>query len=208
MSITVTSNLLFASSLAAAFVHGYDRKKLIDHILLLEAKASSVELSNAGGYQSPHYDNRNYDNIYAKELLDEQILPTLHSVADLWALPRVKNLSYWYNINRKFNYNHQHYHPGAVLSGVFYLAVPTNSGNIVFMRSHSESDRMDHLTRYQLETRNYFPDNINTNTMNKQTPKENLLFIFPSHLEHYVEQNNTDDIDDKRISISFNYFLG
>jgi hypothetical protein len=34
---------------------------------------------------------------------------------------------------------------------------------------------------------------------------ENKLLIFPAYVRHYVEQNLTDEQDDERISIAFNF---
>jgi hypothetical protein len=34
---------------------------------------------------------------------------------------------------------------------------------------------------------------------------ENKLIIFPAYIRHYVEQNLTEDEDDERISIAFNF---
>jgi hypothetical protein len=36
-------------------------------------------------------------------------------------------------------------------------------------------------------------------------PEDGLLFIFPGHLNHFVEQNLTNDEDDRRVSIAFNF---
>ena len=44
----------------------------------------------------------------------------------------MKMNSMWININGPGNYNHSHNHPGCDLSGVLWLKVPENSGNIVF----------------------------------------------------------------------------
>ena len=39
----------------------------------------------------------------------------------------------WININRKGNFNIDHVHPGAEFSCVYYLKVPQDSGNLVFL---------------------------------------------------------------------------
>jgi uncharacterized protein (TIGR02466 family) len=206
--ITVQTVPLFQSSIAWTKIFGFEKLKLIQEIFKLENQTDGAHRSNAGGWQSTHYDMNGFDNLYAAELFREYIFPILDQVADSWGFPRTKNLAYWYNINRKYNYNHTHYHPLAILSGVLYLKVPTNSGKITFTRAGSEADRMDFLSAWQLETNQVIADNANTNVMHSKEPEENLLIIFPGHLEHYVEQNLTNDADDSRISVSFNYFLG
>jgi uncharacterized protein (TIGR02466 family) len=206
--LTVQSIPLFQTSIAFARVIGFDKISLISEILKLESVSTSNQRSNAGGFQSTNFDMKGFDNPHVSEMFKDFILPVLDQVADSWGFPRTKNLSYWYNVNRKYNYNHTHYHPMAILSGVIYLKVPTNSGNITFSRSGSEIDRMDFLTSWQIETNQLVADNPNANTMHSKAPEENLLIVFPGHLEHYVEQNLTTDPDDARISVSFNYFLG
>lgn len=206
--ITVQSIPLFQSSIAFAKIVGFDRQALISQVLTLEATSSCNHRSNAGGFQSIVFDMTGYDNPYVAEMFRDSILPVLDQVADSWGFPRTKNLSYWYNVNRKHNYNHSHYHPMAILSGVVYIKVPTNSGDITFIRAGSEADRMGFLTAWQIETNQPSADIADSNIMHSKQPEENLLIVFPGHLEHHVEQNLTNDVDDARISVSFNYFLG
>ncbi len=208
MDITVHSQPLFVTSLAITKLNNYNREKVIENILDLEKNTKSSLKSNAGGWQSQPYNYTNYDNIFTQQLFDDNINPVLKQISYDWGFHiKTSGLSYWYNVNRKYNYNHQHYHPTSVLSGVLYLKVPSNSGRIVFLRAPSEADRMDFLTAYQSNNDCFFPDNSHSNTIHYKVPEENLLFIFPSHLEHYVEQNLTADKDDIRISLSFNYFI-
>jgi uncharacterized protein (TIGR02466 family) len=206
--ITVQSVPLFQTSVVWTKIFGFEKTKLIQEILKLENVSDGNVRSNAGGWQSTNYDMNGFDNPYAAELFRDSIFPILDHTADSWGFPRTKNLSYWYNVNRKYNYNHTHYHPLAILSGVIYLKVPRNSGKITFTRAGSEADRMDFLTAWQFETNQLVADNPNANVTHSKEPEENLLIIFPGHLEHYVEQNLTNDSDDARISVSFNYFLG
>jgi uncharacterized protein (TIGR02466 family) len=205
--ITVQNIPIFVTAIAKAMVYNFEKASLINHILHLEKTTQSSSRSNAGGWQSFHYDHTKYDNPYAAELMTDNILPVLDQIAESWGFPKTKNLSYWYNVNRRYNYNHSHYHPQALLSGVIYLKVPTMSGRISFTRAASEADRMSFITAYQLESNNLCPDNPNINVGQWEVPQENLMIIFPGHLEHHVEQNQCPDPDDVRISISFNYFL-
>ena len=206
--ITVQTIPLFQTSVAYGKILGFDKKNLVNEVLKLEKNAPSNLRSNAGGFQSLAVDINVPDNQYVSELFNDIIAPILNEVAVSWGFPIAKNLTYWYNVNRRYNYNHSHYHPQAILSGVLYLKVPTNSGKIVFTRADSESDRLDFLTSWQHEHNQLVLDSPNTNVLHSKEPEENLLIVFPGHLEHYVEQNLTEDLDDARISISFNYFLG
>jgi len=197
---------LFTSELAQFMLEDIDLSSIVPHVLDMEKKSKGTLKSNAGGYQSDVKFRNNYDYYLTGICFEEYIIPALDNIANQWGLPKAYNLSYWYNINRKFNYNHSHYHPGSALSGVLYLKVPENSGNLVFQRSFSDADRMDFLTEYQISSGEHFDDNPNTNVMCWRKPDPYRVFVFQGFQEHYVGQNLTDDCDDIRISISFNYF--
>lgn len=204
--LKVITDPIFTTSLATTMVYDFNKSQLVDHILNLEKTAPSNARSNAGGWQSLHCDQLTYDTPMMQELVNTQILPIFQSVSQSWGYPVANNVSYWYNVNRKYNYNQAHYHPQCLLSGVLYIKVPSNSGKITFMRASSEADRMDFLSQWQMD-HGELPTTPNISVQHWSHPVENLLAIFPAHLEHLVGQNNTLDADDARISIAFNYFL-
>lgn len=97
----------------------------------------------------------------------------------------------WININEPGSYNKIHTHAIAALSGVFYVKVPEDSGNLIFRRTNDA----------------YILQGVAT-VMNKANhtecaikPVEGRLVMFPSWLDHYVEMNESDE---DRISIAFN----
>jgi uncharacterized protein (TIGR02466 family) len=89
----------------------------------------------------------------------------------------------------------KHLHANSIFSGVLYLKVPENSGNITFSRSHNF---IPYLTPPKK-----FHSIYNGNSQTFRA-KEGLLILFPSTLEHQVEKNLSES---ERFSISFNYFL-
>ena len=95
----------------------------------------------------------------------------------------VEVTSMWGNINNRYAGNFPHIHSGD-LSGVFYLKVPYNSGDIVFINPAQRSES------HRIRVPNYGVQ-----------PQELACFIFPSWLEHYVKPNESEK---DRISISFN----
>ena len=139
----------------------------------------SVIKSNKGGWQS-----RN----------------DLHQEKNFWPLIRTLQNGYsnilddpsqvitglWLNISSYTNWNSPHTHvtladsyPYIKFSGVLYLKVPPNSGEINFKNP------------------------LNPNSYTEILPQEKMMIIFPSILEHYVEPNlNQED----RISIAFNMY--
>jgi hypothetical protein len=97
----------------------------------------------------------------------------------------------WASINKKNDFNTVHSHTNVFdLSGVYYVKVPVNSGNIVF-RDPRQGQIHSNSKLYGSDSEQFMPF-------------ECMLLIFPSWLEHYVLPNLSDD---DRISISFDITL-
>jgi len=147
-------------------------------------KNESVYKSNVGGYQGSNFV---YDNL-AKEIISS--IPVLENkpIKDV-------EIDMWVNINKSSNYNFMHNHApynGAILSGVYYVKCPKNSGNINFFDPR-------YFVTNALDMQYY----NNGDTYWFFEPKENLMLMFPSWLHHSVDQNQSDE---DRISIAFNIF--
>ena len=80
----------------------------------------------------------------------------------------------------------------SIVSGVYYVSIPKNSGSIVFLNKNLD-------VYYRHNVKNYNKYNSSTWKIN---PEENKCILFPSYLQHYVEPNFNKK---ERISISFNY---
>tara|TARA_A100001391_G_scaffold78760_1_gene51167 strand:- start:233 stop:787 length:555 start_codon:yes stop_codon:yes gene_type:complete len=160
-------------------------------IILKNKKVNKgVEVSNCNGWQSngsatilPEFKNL-FNNI------DQCVGDILNK---LQYEKKLKLANYWFNVNGLGSFNRPHSHVG-VISGVFYIAVPKNSGKIVFMNPVN-------LDGYFSEVKNF---NEYTSSTWNYSPKENHCLLFPSHLKHYVESNMNKQ---ERISLSFNYVI-
>lgn len=100
----------------------------------------------------------------------------------------------WANLSQPGQWHHRHMHPWSVLSGIIYIS--GTGGKTWFSRA---SD-------YKLP--NQFTLHGDSNTVNsdliyKHTPKPGTMLIFPSSLDHSVENNENNE---NRITISFNTF--
>jgi uncharacterized protein (TIGR02466 family) len=97
----------------------------------------------------------------------------------------------WANVNDKGGFNTLHSHPGALMSGTFYLTVPEGSGNLVFR---------DPRLGVVLSS---FHGNDAPNASNDKylVPKVGMLALFPNWLEHRVEPHQGDI---PRVSIAMN----
>jgi len=138
--------------------------------------------SNIGGWQSELQNPNNHLKPLSAAICDVikiSDLPTQN--------PKVAQM--WYNVNVKGDWNSLHNHSGEYhIAGVYYVTVPKHSGRLVL--------------------RDPRPGNISNLLYNDYSrgeylyiqPKEGLLILFPSYLDHFVEPSQTDE---ERISISF-----
>tara|TARA_Y100001963_G_scaffold91111_1_gene125577 strand:- start:75 stop:659 length:585 start_codon:yes stop_codon:yes gene_type:complete len=105
----------------------------------------------------------------------------------------------WININSKGGSNSLHYHPGSSLSGVLWINVPKDSGELEFKNPN---------TFIEFSTMRAYNDDL-TASFNKYEsfylePKEGYMVLFPSHIHHKVKENMSNK---DRISISFNIHI-
>ena len=151
------------------------------------------ELSNRGGWQS--------DQVNILQCKSETLKNIIMSSVS--KLSMSDNLSYtiegWKNINEPGNFNCLHNHPRSDLSGVLWIKAPKDSGNLVFS-SPQLFNRYQELDSYTDE----FALKTNSYMTYFFYPKEGKILIFPSNLDHEVEENKSDE---DRISYSFNIKL-
>lgn len=101
---------------------------------------------------------------------------------------------YWININLNEKICFPHNHPNRLFSAVYYVKAEDNCGDLIFMNPNKlvcQNISDDCITDYNFYNATHW----------RVRPEKNLLIIFPSWLEHYVDKNmsGTD-----RISIAFN----
>src|SRR6056300_1099640 len=105
----------------------------------------------------------------------------------------------WSNIHGPNDSSQIHHHASSLLSGVYYPILPKNSGNIKFQRSHIYTNLFHHSIRFEYDENN----SLNAGQY-ALFLKEGTIIIFPSHLDHSVEKNNSNE---KRYSIAFNFYV-
>lgn len=110
-------------------------------------------------------------------------------------------LSAWAVMNRSGDTNAPHTHPGNLLSGAYYLHIPSGmtGGEIVFMdpRGNVNAYGSERKERSGLKAPWDHPSVAHP-------PKQGDLLIFPSWLPHYVNAFRAEDPEDERVVISFN----
>lgn len=203
---TLTENLLFVTSCFTTYVETTNHTAIVESIEKIQETSVGNLRSNEGGFQSQVIQSPNFDNIATSDLFNNVIYPAAGMAAKSWSLPsKMDKVGYWYNVNYKYSSNREHTHPRSFLSGVYYIKVPENSGNITFLRARSEHDKMEFIHN-KISEEGLKIDNNRINTEHWYAPVEGMLILFPGHLTHYVRQNLTTEIDDRRISLSFNFY--
>jgi uncharacterized protein (TIGR02466 family) len=97
----------------------------------------------------------------------------------------------WSIINGPGSYNNEHIHPNSIFSGVIYVDVPPNSGDIEFIDPRT----LNQMVTYP------FASELLTNNPLRITPVRGTMLIFPAWLLHRVTENRSTD---ERIIFSFN----
>lgn len=189
MSVEIFS--LFPSTIYSRIID-FDTKEMEEECIIRSKLSEGRIISNIGGWQS--------DNISLTEkcIFFKFFEYIKRFVVEYVNILNISNDIYlhnaWININRYKDCNRTHSHPGCVISGVFYIKVPQNSGSIRFHHPAAEVVERD--------WRNIIVEYTELNSsMWKFTPLEKQLILFPSWLMHEVEQNMSKQ---DRISISFN----
>lgn len=150
------------------------------------AQRPNTNLSNrGGGYQGQMFQDRDFcDYILASfPRIPDRVLPSVYVQA-------------WVNINGHGAWNalHNHLDTDALLSGVFYVRVPKDSGNILFYDPRYLSSVGNYYRYYAPHDQGYL----------EITPEPNMLLFFPPSLFHMVGVNSSQDT---RCSIAFNIMV-
>ena len=186
-----------------------DVDKMTDIVINIAENNEGQYRSNRGelNYQSPDYMG---EQILAdKELEGDEFQKLLRVIKEKAQetfatygaeMSHIEYANTWMNINGRGGYNEVHVHPGAVLSGVFYVKVPPGEcGKLVFYKDHTEGYLIHSLGISEDMSTSSTP---HTDTTFEYPPSPGRLFLFPAWVPHAVRDNQTDG---DRISISFNF---
>ena len=169
-----------------------DIKKLQSFCNEYQSKDTGRIISNIGGYQS--------SDIPLNEVSLHPIIKEIETHSSKFAKEFINNneqvlSNMWINMSLYKDVNKSHNHPGADISGVYYVKTPDDCGNIVF-----EHPAINVLGYYSPEVTMEFNE-YNSAAWAKPAV-ENHLYLFPGWVRHHVEPNKNKN--EERISISFN----
>jgi|DEB0MinimDraft_4_1074332.scaffolds.fasta_scaffold00309_10 uncharacterized protein (TIGR02466 family) len=105
--------------------------------------------------------------------------------------------SSWLVKHKKGDWAQLHHHANSLISGVYYLKTPENSGNIKFHKFFNKN-LFDETLRFDFTDDNF----INAESVSFDVNAGDII-LFPSHLTHSVDENFNDET---RYSLAFNYF--
>ena len=165
---------------------------------LYEEDSKGVDRSNRGGWHSKTFELNDKNSIQLKFALELQkyILKTFTNLGWKTENQNIRIREMWAIINKKDDFNVVHTHPNSLLSAAYYVKAPKNCGHLVF-ESQNEFSEYNLMSVQKQET----IDEYLACPAYRIVPTEGLMVLFPSHLRHYVDQNESDE---DRISMAFN----
>ena len=196
MDLNYKTNLIFPIPIHQFDVNGFSEIKdeLIDYAYDYKKKdPKGVSLSNRGGWQSEGFEIINEDDVLQLFLINcLSNFPPIKESVELRGYA-------WININKPGDYNIKHVHPTNNLSGVLWIKCLENSGDIVFDSPNNFESFLENKSYIDDFKKSYFIDDSY-----HCYPTEGRMIVFPSHLQHHVQENKSNE---DRISVSFNIRL-
>jgi len=160
-----------------------------------EKNPDGVKKSNVKGWHSEGFDLKNEK---LKRFINEISNNIGTAVKDMgWDLDtqlvRITNM--WAIINKDRAFNERHHHGNSALSAAYYVKAEKNSGDIIFFDPR-QANVFHHPTSKEANSLNCQVKSV--------SPKAGTLVLFPSYLEHKVDENLSNE---ERIVVSFNISL-
>ena len=191
-------NLFFSTPVWTSKLDNYEEtnEKIYSYIKNLQAQDNKgVIKSNVKGWHSQGFDLKEKNVVNFINMISPKINQLLNDMD--WDIKNqfVKISSMWSIINTGGASNARHHHGNSDISAAYYVRAPINCGDIVFydprpapVFSHPRTNK---------------PNSLNA-MVNSITPVEGGLVLFPSYLDHSVNENYSNE---ERIVISFNINL-
>ena len=191
-------NLFFSTPVWVTKIKDYKEtnEKIYSYIKnLYDQDKSGVIKSNIKGWHSNDFNMNEDEPKSFIKLVSPSIEKALKDMNWDIVNQNVKIASMWTIINKGGAANARHSHGGSALSAAYYVRAPKNCGEIVFYDPRPAP--------VYFHPKNNKPNPLNA-TVNSVNPVEGVLVLFPSYLDHSVNENKSDE---ERIVISFNINL-
>ncbi len=191
-------NLLFPTPVWTIQLEKYkDINEQMYSYIKLKQKIDEVGISksNIKGWHSKDFDLSDKET----QNFVSFILPAIEQVmTDMnWEKEKqsIKISNMWAIINTGGSANLRHQHGNSTISGAYYVRAPMNSGDIVFY---------DPRPAPIFSHPNVESPNLLNAQVNGISPKEGALVLFPSFLDHSVNENKSNE---ERMVVSFNIII-
>lgn len=198
----IGQDIIWHESIFPVDIEGVDNNKIIEYYHETKKKSpEGVKNSNDGGYQimiDPGECEELDKLVYALEDAATQIYNKGYDHKE-----KIVISNYWFNGNSFGDNNTVHNHPGATLSGVYYLTDgKVEHGTINFIRPN----RSEIYSYRTPEEENAAAEDspISYARQAEYTAKSSRALIFSPWLEHFVTANRTHDL---RIVIGLNFTI-
>jgi len=142
--------------------------------------------------------NQQLINKTLEDKLDPHISHYIHN--ELQIQQSFTIINSWCNKHIKGDYLPSHSHANSIFTGIYYIQVPPQSGNILSL--HQSPFIPSFVPGTIIPTVNQ--SNIYNSKSIDIHLEEGTLLLFPSHIEHSAPQSQSDQV---RYAISFNIFL-
>jgi len=188
-------NLLFPTPIWTSHLDNYKKVNEQMYNFIKESQTKDqkgIKKSNDKGWHSENFDlkenePKKFINFIASSI--EKVMIDMN-----WEREKqsVKIINMWAIINKGGSANFRHQHGNSTISGAYYVRAPKNCGDIVFYDPRPAPVY-------------HYPKALSSNLLNAQqngiSPKEGGLILFPSYVDHSVNENLSNE---ERIVISFN----
>ena len=132
---------------------------------------------------------------YVKDFITNRVKSYLYDTCLISDTMIPELVTSWVNMHEKGDCAQIHVHTNSVVSGVWYLLTPENSGKLLV---HNDNKLFGNLLDFPKK------ENIFNSNFRAFQPHSGDLILFPSNLKHSV---TTSKSDQKRFSLAFNYML-
>ena len=191
----IKPNLFFSTPVWTVQIDNYKNVNEEMHTYIKELQNKDqigISKSNLKGWHSKDFNLNERQPQNFISLIYSSIEQVMHDMN--WdkqkQIAKINNM--WAIINTGGSANLRHQHGNSTISGAYYVRAPENAGDIIFY-----DPRPAPIYSY--------PNAVAPNSLNAQingiSPKEGALVLFPSYLDHSVNENKSNE---ERIVISFN----
>ncbi len=191
----IKPNLFFPTPVWALQMDNYKNinEEMYTYIKELQNKDQiGISKSNLKGWHSKDFNLNEKQPQDFISFIYSSIEQVMHDMNwdKLKQITKINNM--WAIINTGGSANLRHQHGNSTISGAYYIRAPENAGDIIFY-----DPRPAPIYSH--------PNALSPNSLNAQvngiSPKEGALILFPSYLDHSVNENKSNE---ERIVISFN----